>query len=143
MNPYRKKVKIAFTLIDSNEKCLYIYIQHSIPIGFKFLKAVFVNFVAFNLMVEPKYEMAAPLISVPGSRFPRATLQPPRKKTTSCGVFSCCFSRRSRRPFTPINALYLIKQNHFYKVVKHNTSEEIHGDSCGTSGQSETPQGKG
>ncbi len=33
----------------------------------------------------------------------RATLQLPRKKSTSCGIFSCCFSRRSRLPSASIS----------------------------------------
>ena len=52
-------------------------------------KKHFVNFAV--------YKMLTLLISVPGGRFPRAWLQPPHFASLRCGVFSSCYSRRSRR----------------------------------------------
>ena len=80
-------------------------------------------------------------MSATGSRFPRATPQPPRKKTTFCGVFTCCFSRRSRQH--PLPSLKKYVSSAFFQRKEADSSErflvgrviavpeEIHVDSCG------------
>ena len=50
-------------------------------------KTLFVSLGSPNLVVDINCEISARLFSAVDRCFPRARLQPPRKKTTSCGVF--------------------------------------------------------
>ncbi len=92
-----------------------------------------------------KYVHFPPSGIVPGGCFPRARPQPPRKKTTSCGVFGHVLFPQESPPSThrTSEAVECGLVEHIIlqlTVVNAIPAKEIHADSWGKRGIGETPQ---